>query len=474
MGYRLSAAIVLFLVLVCGLQAQTLEGLGLADSQELARNIALQEIGAQIEVTIRSSSTGRQTAAKGAGVDTYHATAVVETQALIDLPLLGVKVENLSRTARGEYAARASMPVKPAMQLYLTQIGEINRSLAELWRLQSTQTGAEREASVNQAINQVGLYDKYRNILLGLGHETPPVLSVDRAQILAAAGQLAARIDTLDKAAQELCRGITQNQIFVYPFQHQGSTEVSPFGRTLRDLVQAQVSAVDNHADALHMIRGTYRGDESGIDVTLTLSPAQGADRGRLLATRVVRLLPEAYRGLDWSPKAPGLDQLIQDGFVVSSDFRLEATTNRGKEAVLFARGDVAEILVKANRPAYLYILSHIDVDGRKFSYLLDLDQGNQNNRRFIFYLGPDMVNKWVSLGSFNIVPPFGVERLQFMASSKDQIDAIPPYRYDTQSGYFLVGDSQAETVVRTRGLQKQKTTETLSAEAALTITTME
>jgi hypothetical protein len=76
-----------------------------------------------------------------------------------------------------------------------------------------------------------------------------------------------------------------------------------------------------------------------------------------------------------------------------------------------------------------------------------------------------------VSIGEFEIAPPFGVDSLQLIASDKDLINNLPDSHYDNASGYYVVATNIEEGVDitrKTRGLKKKKNT--LVADTAETV----
>jgi hypothetical protein len=159
---------------------------------------------------------------------------------------------------------------------------------------------------------------------------------------------------------------------------------------------------------------------------------------------------------------------------VVTKDFRIDVTTNRGKQDLLFKNQDQMEILVKLNSMGYLYGVEHISRETDAVSSLLELDPtADWPARKFIRYVGADEVNKWISLGRFAVEAPFGIERLQFIASSKDLADSLPLTTFDQASGYYLLSNDPAKSIITVRGLKPVISNETKSAEAILTFTTL-
>ncbi len=141
---------------------------------------------------------------------------------------------------------------------------------------------------------------------------------------------------------------------------------------------------------------------------------------------------------------------------VVSGDLRASITTNIGKKDLLFKKGKSFRLLVKMNKPGYFYIVVHSLKEGETYSYMIDFFNEN-SNRKFIYHVNADDVNRWIELGEFEVVPPFGVETLQMMASDHDLIDKVPPNFYDRKTKLYKVGTNPFDAVARTRGIIRKQ-----------------
>jgi hypothetical protein len=175
-------------------------------------------------------------------------------------------------------------------------------------------------------------------------------------------------------------------------------------------------------------------------------------------------------------PKTLSFDKLLYEGFVVSNEFKIQITTNRGRTSLLFKEREEAEFLVKMNNPGYFYIVGHVVKPGNEqYSYVIDFDATGEirGDRKFIQYVNIDDVNKWISLGKFEIVAPFGVESLQLIASSKDLIDSLPFHGYDVETQLHVVSKDPNKAVMNTRAIKKKISKKVKSAEAVLLFTTM-
>ena len=60
---------------------------------------------------------------------------------------------------------------------------------------------------------------------------------------------------------------------------------------------------------------------------------------------------------------------------------------------------------------------------------MLELEEEARAPRRFVQFVNADGVNRWISLGEFEIYPPLGLEHLQVIASKEDLVWRLPMYR---------------------------------------------
>jgi len=128
-------------------------------------------------------------------------------------------------------------------------------------------------------------------------------------------------------------------------------------------------------------------------------------------------------------------------------------------------------LLPKLNSPGYFYVASHNTTEN--MSYLLELNE-SQGKRAFLRYVNADEVNRWLSLGEFEVTAPFGTENLQLIASSKDLINNLPSVKFDPELELYVVGAKSAEdAVIKTRGLKPKRSKKVKSSEATLTVTMM-
>ena len=235
----------------------------------------------------------------------------------------------------------------------------------------------------------------------------------------------------------------------------------------MKDNVERQLKTKQDVLEGEYQLKGSYEIINDGVSVTYRVIDPRGATA----ATRIAKLSLEAVKNIEYQPASLDFDKLLHEGYVVSNDFKAQLNTNHGKDGLVFTAGEMVELFAKMNNPGYFYLVSHNTTDA--MSYVLELNEA-QGKRAFLRYVNADEVNRWLSLGEFEVSAPYGVENLQMVASSKDLIDHLPNVKYDPKLELYVVSAaSTSDAVAKTRGLKPKRTEGVKSSEATLTFTTM-
>ena len=450
----------LFLCLYIGVaQATTLTGEGYGKTIEAARKDALATLASSIFVQIESSTKSYQ---DSNGADLF----TVASQASTNLPLFGLNFDCYPRD--NQSFCIASMDTAKALPLYHQKISairsEINERMARVDKLPK----AQRYQQLQQVIVAYEQFTKYRTVLLYLTAYNASIESpkISRSAVQERLAALETKVASLELAAKLLARDIDASSLHVNPPALLGSSEITPFSTALWQALIQELNSTSDPAQADYYYSGQYQLHEQGMRVSYNLSDRDG----NTVKAHVIELSPSSYQHFRTSALVPDFDALLHKGYAVASDFKAQLSTNKGSSQLLFIKGETAQLVVKLNKAGYFYLVGHSKNNALEISYLLDLNEAG-GNRRFVYYVNADDANKWVSIGEFEIAPPFGVESLQLIASENDLINNLPAYRYDNASGYYVVATDIAKGVDitrKTRGLKKKKNT--LVADTAETV----
>ncbi len=452
-------------------EAKTIIGKGFGITREEAKKEALSDLSSSIQVEVQSSFESM--------VKEVNRKVEEFTQNVItlksELPILGAEYQ-YSKTRDGQKST-AILNSESVVRLYGAQINEIKKNIDTLQRLiEKSSSRMEKYQLYTEILTGLKQYYKYKTVAILLGSKNIPDIDITEVEIKNQLRKLEEKVDDLTMAAKLIARAMgDRDRIYIYPPTTRNSHEITQFADAVKKRLSAHVKTVQNPKDANFFLKGSYHilsNGKVGIELTYFLVDSEF----NTVLSKIISLLPETYAGYQVRPKTLSFDKLLYEGFVVSNEFKIEITTNRGRTNLLFKEREEAEFLVKMNNPGYFYIVGHVVKPGNEqYSYVIDFDATGEirGDRKFIQYVNIDDVNKWISLGKFEIVAPFGVESLQLIASSKDLIDSLPFHGYDVETQLHVVSKDPNKAVMNTRAIKKKISKKVKSAEAVLLFTTM-
>ncbi len=455
--------ILLILAVSSGAFAATFTGTGYGSDMESAKSQALSDLSSQLLVRVSSEYTLKTSGTSDSAGQTESAKNIALST---DLPLVGAELSYNQEF--GEVKATAVMSSEKTLPMYKNMLGDLKQRTLSILRSADGKTGRQGIDLLKEAYALADRYERVYTVAKILGDTDTLPLETDSADISARILTMQKKASTLSDAAYILCDKIDKEGIYVYPPSVTGSHEITPFAAAVQAAVTARVKGADSPEHARFSMRGEYVPAGKNIILTYRLFDSEK----NTLSASSVELAPSAYAGLDYQPKTADFDSLLYQGLAVSSDFHVSIATNKGSSNLLFKKGEEIEILVKTSGPAYIYIVGYTVKKNEKNSYLLELANAD-GKRRFVRFINADDANKWVSLGEFEIVPPFGTESLHVVASAVYSEEMIPGTDYDVKSGLYLVDKNPNKAVSMTRSVINKSLKKQLNAvsEAVLTFT---
>jgi len=447
--------------------ARDYTGTGICPTRSEARKEALADLSQAIHVEVVSefSSVVTQTATTTDALNTKHLDISSR------LPLFGV---TLSVAPSGsEFKATAHLSPE-ALPLYTKELPVVRRKIAKaLAKTDNARTHAEKIALLQEALTRLDRFQRLSLVarLLGGTVSAPP--DITEGEIKTRIGQLEKKADSLDEGLKRMAKHFTEKGIYIFPPTTGSSREITPFASAVKDHLAVYVNTSASPASAACTLTGEYTVLDGGVELTCRLMDREQ----NTLRTAMAWFLPGATQGYRTQPETLDFEKLIASGMVVSSDFAVDIKTADGRSDLLYKPGETITLLIKMNRPGYFYLMSHA-FKGAPYTYLVELSDA-PGNRKFVSYIGPDEAGKWVTLGDFEAVPPFGVETVQVYAATRDLEERVPHTFPDPATDLYKVGSPEkegsrpSEAVVTTRGLMRKKNKGSAQAEASLTITTL-
>lgn len=452
--------------------AKQITGEGFGATRKEAKEESLADLTQNIQVEVKSEFSSIKTVKTRSFEETRNKVINLKS----DLPILGVTY-NLREEVDG-FLARAILDYV-AVTLYENSLKNTREMIEKNIRvLANLKSNAEKEGILKETLAELDQYYKYRIVAQFLGSENIPEIDLTKAEIKARISRLLQKADTLDFGARIAAAEFNEKNIYIFPPTTKDSREITEFASAVKDRLSVHMDTVISPKIADYFLTGRYQALDGGLELTYHL-----LDKGyNTVRTSVVSFLPAAYGKYETRPKTVDFDKLLKTGIVVSKDLRPAISTSMGTRDLLFKKGETFRLLAKMNTPGYFYLVVHTLKTAAKYSYAVDLQEG-AGDRKFVYYINADDVNKWVELGEFEVVPPYGVETVQMMASTGDLMDKIPPTHYDIKTRLYKIGNDPSSAVLLTRGIirkERLKNEEGTSdpkayfAEANLVLTTIE
>lgn len=336
----------------------------------------------------------------------------------------------------------------------------------------------------------LGRLEDYLTILLVAGGEVPE-RPFSRNAIKQEIEEVEnAPLTSLKEAAERLIRrmdhsGALKGRILVQSFVY-GETEItSPFSRHFRRLLEVvlgnrpvamtrsfrprgtdTVREAGRQSNAALVLRGSYKEVGENIEIYALVVDIQTGQRvaaadivmpGKLVAAAHLDLKPQNFATVLEEGRIIGNAEVE----VVSGALRLELWTDKGRDNLLFEEGDTYKMYVRVNYPCTVRLLYHLESGTRVVMY--------EN-----FTIPAHLVNRVVELpDSVKVAPPYGVERIQGFAYTKEP----PPLKIRHQSidgvNYEVVDETLAVAMTRYRGFIRVSDGRDENAVTHLTLTTM-
>lgn len=452
--------------------AQRVSGTGFGKTLDEAKKEALADLSQNIRVEVNSEFSSVQTQ-KNRSLDELK-TKIIHLKS--DLPILGAQFSSL--TSQEGFMVDAILS-DSSTGLYAKELQQTVDLISLNLKNSEKNIGNAAKVNLLQGIlTQIDQYYKMRIVAQFLKCNPIPDIPVTSDDIASRLSTLETKADTLDFGIGILARIFDKKTVFIYPPTAEQSSEVTQFGRAVKDHLAKVIKTTTQPDKADVIVIGSYKLLKDGLELTCRLIDANN----NTLKTGVVFFLPSAYAGYTVKPVSLDFEKLVQEGYVIPGDFRVDIKSEKGKRDLLYTRGDTMKLLVKMNKPGYFYLVSHNIKEKDTYSYIINYTD-EPGDRKFVYYVNGDAVNKWLELGDFDVVPPFGVETLQMVASTDDLVNRVPKNYFDSKTGLYTIGTSggkdrglpvaskPGQALAATRGLVMKK--KSASAEAVLMFTSM-
>lgn len=430
--------------------APPLTGIGWGKTRQEAKAGALSDLSSVIEARVysvyRSSNFSGD---KKSYRDSSHFIKIIS-----DVPILEPSI--IYTKEAGGVKAEASLNDASA---YIDKLNGIALSINNM----AANVGMAAEESLKFDILQslLPLYDKYQAYeivpkLLNVTGYARPLSSKEEA--LAAYLKMTDIPPDLNVASDILTKGIkNRRNIFVPVPVTDLEGEETQFGVFFQKLIAARVnSAAKERAD--YIFSCSY--GESGDNLVMVCSLKSG---GSPLEAYSVKISKKLLTRLSFRPKPKNPEDILKasesSGFLTAS---LKLVPENGSDII--REGDYFSILVKLNKPAYVYVAAFPPAGRAGASGMLALG----GNMVFLKYVSPQSRDVWMGLGRYRAGHPFSPGGLYLFALAQKPSNPeilLPGYLreklYDTQRPPDKVA---SDLLFIFNGLEGEKTSDGLGA----------
>ncbi|XOB64797.1 hypothetical protein ACMC5R_11950 [Deferribacteres bacterium DY0037] len=399
-----------------------------------------------------------------------NAKQIVEKQVDITsvLPIFGAEY-SFSRNG-ADHKCEVVLKASKALPVYIKNADQSVKVINSIQQqLLKSESDTDRYKLTMAAVTAFENFKKLKSVIYLLNGDYKSFPDVTYESLLRMRDELTYASDSMQHTANIISVELGKANTYVYYPVYHTSEEVTEFASVFKGMLSSGMKTADSLRSADYFLESEYVAADNSIYITATLTDRNGLVAG----TSVKKLKEKAYAGLNYKPVSVSFEKLLKMGLSSSDGFTARLSTANGKKAMLYRGGESVELFAKINKPGYFFLVGHVDKKSERFSYLIDF-YAVQGNRKFIRYVDADEVNKWISLGEFDIIAPFGLETFQMVATMKDPIDMLPANVFDQETELYIVSRDINKGVVQTRALRKQRESIDTAAEDVLIFSTIE
>jgi hypothetical protein len=431
-------------------------GIGSAATQEEAKKAALSELSSNMYSEVKSRFYSFKNS-KNEG------SAESELEVSSNLLILAPEFEVLSEKP---YTIKATLK-ENAISAYKNRASDIAKECQKSFSVAiGSKDSEQKQKLLEEAMKSYDEYARIRSVINLLGASFD-ILAVSRGQISAEIEKISKKIDTIDRVAKTFVLDKYQG-VYIFAPVPSMSTAPTEFSMAVKERLDSAMKGAKTQNDAKYRYIGKYRILKNSIEMTYTLYNQDNV----AVESKTISIDEGVYSKYAYKPLDSSFEALLQGGIVVSDDFRVSLTTDRGSNSLVFKKGDKFKLLAKLNQIGEFYIVGHSKKPGENLSYLVEINENAAGSAKFVKRVSGDELNKEIVLGEYEVTPPFGLESFQIVATTKTA--KVPQYIYDKESGLYKVGVSANDGVIKTRAISKVKDNREKTAENVLMMNTFD
>lgn len=448
---------------------------------------ATNDIASQLVMNINSHSV----LSKNQVSEQVNSNFSQDIQISSDIPIIGAK-KNDEENKDGHYCVKLAVDYKEAGPIYQQESLRLAKEIDGFYdEFKKSDSIKDKENYISSIITNLENYNSYTLVSSLMGYpvtKTPKVTTLQAQKELANLGHK--KTKSIDDLANVLTRKLDYKNltgsIELLPFSYGSSDEFTPFSSKLQDTLMVTLSkkaTLSKNTDTEYKIAGRYTIDINNKTLTANLFVYDNSGIVKQSATAKMEVNIDKTNKKHYFPETRTSNVLSEA--ILSHELSVLGRINKRDKNLLLKKGEDITLEVKASKESYIYILMSIK-DSKKRSYEMLLPIASKNGKDSYEYFIPHQnSNLWITLGEYEVAPPFGVEHLKIITSKEPILKSfgktidinIDGEKYE---GVLSVDGKKAAdselALAHTRGLIKKKMSSTKNkvSEFHLNYTTVE
>lgn len=392
-----------------------LTGIGYGKTENEAKTAAMDDLASLIKTRVYSKYSLSKYESGSRLVN--ESTRFVKI--ISDVPIINPQVSYLKEQGR----IKAIVNLSEASG-YIKRLDGITSSINSMLKTaKETDDASLRFAVFEKILPFYDEFNKYAVVPMVMGVEGYDKPSLTEAEVLEQYLAMEETPPNLNVAADILTRGFKERRNIFVATPLTVSGDVTDFGIFFGKLLSSKIDvSIEEQAD--FRLKCVYA--ETGEVLLTTCSLFSG---GSSVASTAVRIPLGLLAKLNYKPKSKDLGELSKAGNSVGK-LRASVRISPEDNPNILRDGDFFTILVRLNKPAYVYVAAFPGGSSVGASGIEPI--GGQNG--FLRSIDEEKTGVWVSLGRFKAGYPLGASTIYLFALSDKQADAenlIPEYLRD-------------------------------------------
>jgi len=420
----------------------------------LSREEAINELAKKLYSEVTLNTTVNKALKEDKEYLTYYSNYNIKS----NLSLIGIEIKD-KKEQDNKYYTLVEFDLNKNKDVYKKAINRKAKIINNMYLKVKSLSRDDKIYMYKEILKEIEVYNKYFFISTIIGIDNlikPKITSYNCSLELMKLERQASK--TLEGAVTKLIQNLNlkgaNGTIKVLPVTYNKKSNFSLFSADVQsELIRSlskKYNIVSTNSD--YIISGYYYIDDDNIILYIYLY-GKGGNILSISSAKLAKSKKISY----YKP------QLIKDDnkAKLSNNLTLLAKINSSTQHQLFRDKENVYLEVYASKECYIYAIDTFMKNGREYQVLLPLKAVNNqyDKSQFEFKVTTEEKRKFINFGNFEVAPPFGEERLTFIASTKSILASmkVSYKKIDNieYAVYKINGNIVKDTINQTRGLVK-------------------